>query len=133
MIGLGMSSISDSWYSFSQNVKTVEEYEQLVHEGEIPVFRGHVLSEEDLVIRKHILNIMCHFRTDWSDPAMQFPELKEGLEKLSEMVDDGLIEIHEDHLIVNEEGRPFIRNICMAFDLHLIRKAPQTRVFSMTI
>jgi oxygen-independent coproporphyrinogen-3 oxidase len=133
MIGLGMSSISDSWYSFSQNVKTVEEYEKLVHEGEIPVFRGHVLSEEDLVIRKHILNIMCHFRTDWSDPAMQFPELKEGLEKLSEMVDDGLIEIHEDHLIVNEEGRPFIRNICMAFDLHLIRKAPQTRVFSMTI
>jgi oxygen-independent coproporphyrinogen-3 oxidase len=133
MIGLGMSSISDSWYSFSQNVKTVEGYEQIVHDGEIPVFRGHVLSEEDLIIRKHILNIMCHFRTDWSDPSMQFPELRESLKKLTEMVDDGLIEIHKDHLIVNEVGRPFIRNICMAFDLHLIRKAPQTRIFSMTI
>ena len=53
-IGLGMSSISDSWYGFAQNVKTVEGYEQLVSQGEIPIFRGHVLSEEDLIIRKHI-------------------------------------------------------------------------------
>lgn len=133
MIGLGMSSISDSWYGFAQNVKTVEGYEQLVSQGEIPIFRGHVLSEEDLIIRKHILNIMCHFRTDFSDPSMKFPELKDTLSKLREMEDDGLIEIGSDYLKVHEVGRPFIRNVCMAFDLHLLRKAPQTRVFSMTI
>ena len=133
MIGLGMSSISDSWYSFAQNVKTVEGYEQLVSQGEIPIFRGHLLSEEDLIIRKHILNIMCHFRTDFSDPSMKFPELKDTLSKLREMEDDGLIEIGSDYLKVYETGRPFIRNVCMAFDLHLLRKAPQTRVFSMTI
>ena len=133
MVGLGMSSISDSWYSFAQNVKTVERYEQKIAQGEIPIFRGHVLSDEDLVIRKHILNIMCHFKTDFSDPAMQFPELVDTLSRLKEMEDDGLIEIGSDYLQVHEVGRPFIRNICMAFDLHLIRKAPQTRVFSMTI
>ncbi|MBI49153.1 MAG: oxygen-independent coproporphyrinogen III oxidase [Crocinitomicaceae bacterium] len=133
MIGLGMSSISDSWYNFAQNVKTVEGYEQQIANGEIPIFRGHVLSDEDLVIRKHILNIMCHLRTDFSDPAMQFPELGDTLSRLKEMEDDGLIEIGSDYLQVHEVGRPFIRNICMAFDLHLIRKAPQTRVFSMTI
>ena len=133
MIGLGMSSISDSWYSFAQNIKTVEGYEQQIAQGEIPIFRGHVLSDEDLVIRKHILNIMCHFRTNFSDRAMQFPELGDTLSKLKEMEDDGLIEIGSDYLQVHEVGRPFIRNICMAFDLHLIRKAPQTRVFSMTI
>lgn len=133
MVGLGMSSISDSWYSFAQNVKTVERYEAQIAKGEIPIFRGHVLSDEDLVIRKHILNIMCHFRTDFKDQAMQFPELGDTLSRLKEMEDDGLIEIGSDYLQVHEDGRPFIRNICMAFDLHLIRKAPQTRVFSMTI
>ena len=133
MVGLGMSSISDSWYSFAQNIKTVERYEQQIAKGEIPIFRGHVLSDEDLVIRKHILNIMCHFRTDFSDPSMQFPELGDTLSRLKEMEDDGLIEIGSDYLQVHEVGRPFIRNICMAFDLHLIRKEPQTRVFSMTI
>jgi oxygen-independent coproporphyrinogen-3 oxidase len=29
-IGLGVSAISDSWYGFAQNVKTVEEYFQLI-------------------------------------------------------------------------------------------------------
>ena len=133
MIGLGMSSISDSWYGFAQNIKTVEGYEQIVNGGEIPIFRGHKLNAEDLIIRKHILNIMCHFRTDFSDPSMQFPELGDTLSRLSEMEDDGLIEIGADYLKVHEVGRPFIRNVCMAFDLHMIRKAPQTRVFSMTI
>lgn len=133
MIGLGMSSISDSWYGFAQNVKTVEGYEQQAMKGEIPIFRGHALSEEDLIIRRHILNIMCQLRTDFSYPAMQFPELADTLSKLREMEDDGLIEIGKDYLQVHEVGRPFIRNVCMAFDLHLLRKAPQTRVFSMTI
>ena len=65
MVGLGMSAISDSWYSFAQNVKTVEEYQEIVNQGEFPLLRGHLLSEEDLIIRKHILNIMCHFETSW--------------------------------------------------------------------
>lgn len=76
MIGLGMSSISDSWYSFAQNLKTVEEYQDTVNKGIIPIFRGHLLSDEDLIIRKHILNIMCHFETSWEDEAMQFRSWK---------------------------------------------------------
>ncbi len=36
-------------------------------------------------------------------------------------------------LIVNEEGRPYVRNICMAFDLLLQRSKPETQLFSMTI
>ena len=80
MIGLGMSAISDSWYAFAQNAKTVEEYTDLVNAGKIPIFRGHELSPEDLVIRKHILNIMCHFETSWEDEDMQFPEIKECIE-----------------------------------------------------
>ena len=28
MVGLGMSAISDSWYAFAQNEKSVEEYQK---------------------------------------------------------------------------------------------------------
>ncbi len=133
MIGLGMSSISDSWYAFAQNSKTVEEYTQLVNKGQLPIFRGHLLSEEDLVIRKHILNIMCHFETSWTDEAMQFPELAECLERLTEMERDGLVEITVNGLTLPEKARPFVRNVCMAFDLQLIQNKPTTRIFSMTI
>jgi oxygen-independent coproporphyrinogen-3 oxidase len=34
---------------------------------------------------------------------------------------------------VTEAGKPYVRNICMAFDLLLKRKAPETKLFSMTI
>ena len=133
MVGLGMSSISDSWYSFAQNVKTVEEYIEIVNEGRIPIFRGHDLNAEDLVIRKHILNIMCHFETNWEADNLKFPELTECLERLKEMEQDGLVTITENGLSLPEHARPFVRNICMAFDLRLLRNKPTTRVFSMTI
>jgi len=133
MIGLGMSSISDSWYSFAQNVKTVEEYQTLVNQGEIPLLRGHLLTPEDLVIREHILNIMCHFETDWSEERLQFTELPDCIQLLKEMEADGLIEMTETGLCLPEKARPFVRNVCMAFDLRLLRNKPTTRVFSMTI
>jgi oxygen-independent coproporphyrinogen-3 oxidase len=133
MIGLGMSSISDSWYSFAQNVKTVEEYQEIVNRGELPIFKGHLLTSEDLVVRQHILNIMCHFETNWSDEALQFPELDDCIDRLKEMAEDGLVLLHENGLHLPEHARPFVRNVCMAFDLRLLRKKPTTRVFSMTI
>jgi len=133
MVGLGMSSISDSWYAFAQNVKTVKEYQKLVNEGEIPIFRGHLLSEEDLIIRKHILNIMCHFSTSWEDESMQIKEVENHLELLKEMEADGLVLIEGSTLTVPEKARPFVRNICMAFDVHLLKNKPQTQLFSMTI
>ena len=49
------------------------------------------------------------------------------------MQQDGLIEMQPDSLKVTEAGRGFVRNIAMAFDLRLIRKQPQTRIFSMTV
>ncbi|WP_366187395.1 oxygen-independent coproporphyrinogen III oxidase [Flavobacterium ovatum] len=133
MIGLGVSSISDSWYSFAQNVKTIEEYYQILEQNELPVYRGHLLSTEDLLIRKHILNLMCQFTTSWATEADYFNEIPEILSQLDEMEKDGLIQIHKNHLDVTEKGKPYVRNLCMAFDVRLKRKAPQTQLFSMTI
>lgn len=133
MLGLGVSAIGDSWYSFAQNVKNVEEYQELVSQNILPVYRGHSLSEEDLIIRQHILNLMCRLETHWEVSQTQFKELPDVLANLEEMERDGLIEIGSTHLKVNEKGRPFVRNVCMAFDLLLQRSKPETQLFSMTI
>ena len=133
MIGLGVSSISDSWYGFSQNEKSIEAYYQALNENKIPVYRGHILNDEDLIIRKHILNLMCQFKTSWSADALYFEELPEVLIRLKEMEADGLLTIQPNSIEVTHKGQPFVRNICMAFDLLLQRKQPDTQLFSMTI
>lgn len=133
MIGLGVSSISDSWTCFAQNVKTIEEYYERLQANELPVFRGHELTLEDIIIRKHILNLMCQFHTSWNDSAMRFIELPDVILQLKEMEKDELVIISKHSLTVTEKGKPFVRNICMAFDLRLKRKVPHTELFSMTI
>ncbi len=133
MIGLGVSSISDSWYGFAQNVKGVEEYYHLVNQGIIPVYRGHILTDEDLIVRQHILNLMCHFATTWSDHSLYIDDLKDIVFKLREMESDGLVKFEKQGLRITEKGRPFVRNVCMAFDVLLQRKQPSTRLFSMTV
>ncbi len=130
MIGLGVSAISDSWLGFAQNVKTVEEYLSLINNDQSTVFRGHLLTREDLIIRKHILDLMCNFRTS-------FPDLsgaeKEILDRLAEPLRDNLIALTQNEIIITEEGKAFLRNICMAFDLRLWDDQPQTQLFSMTV
>jgi oxygen-independent coproporphyrinogen-3 oxidase len=133
MIGLGMSAISDSWYSFAQNEKSVEEYENRVSRGELPVFRGHHLTIEDLVIRQHILNIMCTFQTNWEEYEMQVPVLENLASRLKPMIDDELVELTAHGLIVTEKGIPFVRNICMELDARLIAGRKEGNLFSKTI
>ena len=132
MVGLGMSAISDSWYGFAQNEKTVEDYQKRVEEGKIPVFRGHILNDEDLIIRRHILNLMCQLETTFTYKNT-FAELPEALEKLKEMQEDGLVELGDNFVKITEKGRVFTRNVAMAFDLRMMRKMPETRLFSMTV
>jgi len=133
MIGLGVSSISDSWYGFAQNEKTLEDYYKRIEMNELPVFKGHVLTGEDLIIRRHILNLMCRFGTEWDSSNGWFTELPDVLISLKEMEDDGLITVNKNSMAVTQKGKPFVRNICMAFDLRLKRKAPQTQLFSMVV
>ncbi|TDT40541.1 oxygen-independent coproporphyrinogen-3 oxidase [Maribacter spongiicola] len=133
MIGLGASSISDSWYGFAQNVKNVEEYQSLVENDIIPLYRGHILTEENQIIRRHILNLMCQFKTTWSEFKLHLPQIESILNRLKEMEEDGLVTITEGSLQITEKGRPFVRNVCMAFDLPLQNKKPDTKLFSMTV
>jgi oxygen-independent coproporphyrinogen-3 oxidase len=56
-----------------------------------------------------------------------------ALEHLSEMEFDELVEIEPFRVRVTEKGKPFIRNVCMAFDARLWADLPQTALFSQTI
>lgn len=133
MIGLGMSAIGDSWYGFSQNVKTVKEYLSLIDKDEIPVFKGHILTDEDLVVRKHILNLMCQLKTSWTKDEETFKQLPKTLNLLEEIIVDKLLVVKENQLLVKKHARPFLRNICMAFDVRMQQKKSSTQLFSMTI
>lgn len=129
MISLGCSSISDSWTAFIQNEKNIEAYQDIVAEGRLPISKGHILTEEDLSIRKHILDLMTQFETSWTDDTF----LNDISSRLQEAVNDNLIEMKDGFIRLKEGGKPFIRNICMAFDARLQRQKPDSRIYSRTI
>lgn len=132
MIGLGVSSISDCWSAFAQNEKDINQYFNLLENNEVPVVKGHILNQEDLIIRQHILNLICNFKTDLnkSDSIIDFSKI---LDDLKEMEKDGLISILNNQIVINKQGKAFVRNICMAFDMRLQRNKPERALFSMTI
>ena len=133
LIGLGMSAISDCWDAYIQNIKTVEEYQQCVADGKLPIMRGHILSDEDKIMRRHILNLTTRYETDWSDPAAKTGHLNSVHDKLQEALRDGLVTLQETSAQITDKGRPFLRNICMAFDADLARSTPDKQIFSRTV
>ena len=133
IIALGVSAIGDAWTAFAQNEKFLETYVARVEKNEIPIYRGHVLNHEDLILRKHVLNLMTNLFTSWEASSDQTNHLASVPEKLLELVQDGLVKLGKNSCEVTEDGRAFLRNVCMAFDARLTRKAPETKLFSQTV
>lgn len=129
LLGLGVSSISESAYSFYQNEKIFPVYEQQISKTGQAGHRGHILTDEDSKRRKQILELM----TKGSVYFESSEQLSEAKEYLSEMLSDGLIQFGENSLSMTEKGKPFLRNACVYFDERLKRKIPSTRVFSGSI
>lgn len=131
MIGLGVSSISDSWAGFAQNEKKVETYLELINQGQLPVFKGHLSNAEDLILRQHILNIMCKGFTTWDQSDECCRAFFEGLKRMEGLEADGLVAIGETSLQVTETGKRYLRNVCMTLDARLWENQPKTQLFSM--
>jgi len=115
LIGLGVSSISDSKYAYSQNTKKIREYERMIHENQMPIFNGHILSKSELLTRKIIQNIIIRGTTTWADYNLKSLS-NEKRAKLKEMQDEGLLIYNKNGLKVTAEGMTFVRNICAIFD-----------------
>ncbi len=133
LLGLGASSISDVWTGFAQNEKDLDAYITRVMAGELPLLRGHILDDQDQFLRRQILNIMCQGQTQWHLGSWCKHEWEALSEKLDSFWLDGLLEYDDEGLIVKPAGRPFLRNICMAFDERLNYAQPKTKLFSQTV
>lgn len=133
LIGLGVSSISDSWSAFAQNVKTVEEYYNIIAEDRLPVFKGHLLSAEDEVLRRYILDMMC--RGEVLLGGKDAIHNERLLDRLLPFEEDGLIAMSHRKITVTPLGRSFLRNICTVFDERLQQRQAkeEKQLFSQAI
>ncbi|MEM0940091.1 MAG: oxygen-independent coproporphyrinogen III oxidase [Bacteroidota bacterium] len=116
LIGLGVSAISDSWSGFAQNEKTIPAYYERLDKNELPILRGHLHTADDLFIRKHILNLMCNFKTTWLPEEFIRFGLNFNYDLLNELQNSGYIQYGKEGLRVDTTGKDVIRIICAALD-----------------
>ena len=120
LIGLGVSSISDAGVAYAQNEKTIHDYYASLQRNEIPVMRGFFLSDEDVSFKKYILDISCRGKAKFKKEDL--PLLNEfSFPELQRLREDKLITWNYEGVEITQLGAHFIRNICRAFDLHLLR------------
>lgn len=133
--GFGMSSISQIDDLYLQNPKELPDYQDAVPTQDFPVHRAYLLSADDLLRRRWIMDLMCLARLNFQelsarqgiDVALYF---QEELKELDGLIEDGLIELDQEGITVTERGRLLLRNICMPFDAYLDRSK---RRYSRTI
>ena len=136
LIAMGITAIGKVGNTFSQNVKTLEEYYARIENDQLPIYRGMTLSDDDLLRQKVISELICHFKL--SMPAIEqsfdikFQEyFSAELTALKAMQQDGLLTVDKEQINVHPAGHLLIRNICMVFDRYLREQKP--RAYSKVI
>ena len=136
LVALGITSIGKVADSYSQNIKTIKEYTDSIEGGHLPVYRGIALSEDDILRREVITQLICHFELKFKDIEKEFSinfvdYFADELKQVKEMEADGLLVLSDNEINVLPEGKLLIRNICMVFDIYL--KANKEQRFSKVI
>lgn len=133
-LGLGVSAISDTSHVFAQNSKSLHDYYHLIRNGELSVNKGYFLNHQDEQFKKYILDISCQGRTYFHEEDREALELF-SFPELKKLEQDGLVELNNRYVEVTPLGKSFIRNICRAFDLHLLEKdiSDNPRTYSKAI
>ncbi len=124
LYALGITSISQFGNIYSQNIKTEKEYFDKVDDGILPLAKGYLMSDDDVLRRDVIMSLMCdfelHFNQFEEKYKINFKEyFAKGLENLKQFVPDNLVTLEDDNIKVTEMGRLLIRNIAMSFDAFL--------------
>lgn len=130
LIGLGITSIGQVANCYAQNVKTVDAYFGDIDSGKLPLYRGIVLTDDDVLRREVITQLICHFQLSMPSIETQFEidfqhYFAYELEQLGLMEKDGLLQLTDKSILVSDAGKLLIRNICMVFDTHLRNKREQ--------
>ena len=138
MVAMGVSSISEVNNVYSQNVKTLDEYYAAIEKNQLPIQKGITLTDNDM-LRKHIIEqLMCNFKLDYSHIEQRFninfkTYFEKELSALQHMHNDGLLALKDNGLEINLLGRLLIRNICMVFDDYLQKAQEKGQRFSKVI
>ncbi len=130
LIGFGITSIGRVGDAYSQNVKELDDYDRLISQQKLPVYKGVELDEDDKLRSAVITQLICHFELDFSDIeqayAIRFADyFAKEIELLRPMQVDGLISLSDKDIHVLPAGRLLIRNVCMVFDKYLAQKHQQ--------
>jgi len=130
LVGLGITSIGRVGDAYIQNVKQLEEYDVLISQEKLPVFKGVELDEDDRLRRAIITGLICHFKLSFGEIEKQFNIIfaeyfAAELNTLVSMQEDGLLVVTDKDMKVLIAGRLLIRNICMVFDKYLTKKQQQ--------
>lgn len=132
LLGLGVSAISMTGDSYSQNQKTLKQYYSDIKQHNHALWRGLSLNQDDCLRRDVIKALICHFAVSFTDIEkawnIRFTDyFAEDLALLTPLIEDGLIRYAGESLQVTAAGRLLIRNICMCFDVYLRHKAAHQR------
>ncbi|MCO5055989.1 oxygen-independent coproporphyrinogen III oxidase [Thermomonas sp.] len=132
LLGLGVSAISHIGNTFSQNPRDLPSWEGAVDAGNLPVFRGMRMSEDDELRADLIQALMCQGEIPVTALerryGIRFDEyFAASLEQLQPLVEDQLVEIEPGQITATSRGRLLLRNIAMCFDRYLDPPAADTR------
>jgi oxygen-independent coproporphyrinogen-3 oxidase len=124
LIGLGVSAIGRLGATYSQNAKTLEDYNDALNQRQFPTVRGMELTRDDLLRRSVIMALMCQGRVEFeSIEVAHLIDFRETfgaeLGTLVNLQASGLVELHPDAIEVTALGWYFVRSIAMVFDRHL--------------
>ncbi len=138
LIGFGVTSISAIDGSYSQNHKTIEAYSDAIQQGQLPLYRGISLTEDDKLRREIITQLMCHFSLNVMEIERKYDisfqqYFKPIYPLLNQLYEDGLIAYNQTNITVLPVGRLLIRNICMLFDHYIDPEKMLNTSFSKVI
>ena len=139
LLGLGVSAISQLGDFYLQNAAELPAYYLALDRGDLPIAKGYKMDAEDQLRRRIIMSLICDLTIDIAELEDEFnvdftAHFANELSTLDTAFADGLLKVDRDFITVSEVGRPFLRNICMAFDAYLNVQKPQTRnQFSSTV
>ncbi|QNG26444.1 oxygen-independent coproporphyrinogen III oxidase [Synechococcus sp. HK01-R] len=128
LLGIGPSAISQFRHLFSQNERGLKAYTTALANGTLPVERGLVVKDPDVLRRRELIrDVMCHFTVEV--PQHGFDSELRDLEALER---DGLVRLnrHEGGVSVQvtNDGRWLIRTIAAVFDPDQRRQASGSRL-----
>lgn len=138
LIGIGLTSIGNGVDYYAQNFKELEPWENAIDNGDLPVFKGYRLSDDDQLRQFVIMELMSNFSLNIKRVEEEFninfkEYFDDALKALKEFEDADLIKVFEDKIEVSQTGTMLIRNICMPFDAYLNKIPEEKRRFSKTI